>query len=220
MPAETSGKARVARLSLALAAAVALGGCSGRLQGFTGSLGEIGRDKAENGTGNPVALGRAYDAKPGAKGPSLAYAAALRANGQHAQAVAVLQRASIVNVGDREVAAAYGKVLADVGRLQEARAVLAQAHSEDRPDWQILSTLGSISDQLGEHPRAREYYHRALQIAPQQASILNNLGLSYLLTKETRLAEETLRKAAALPTADDRVRANLALALKLQGKSA
>lgn len=211
--------AQTLRLSLVLAAALALGGCSSRLQGFTNSLSELGRDKDTTTTGNLSALARAYDSKPGIKGPSLAYATALRANGQHVQAVAVLQRTSIANVGDREVAAAYGKVLADVGRFEEARGVLAQAHTEDRPNWQVLSTLGSVSDQLGDHVRARDFYRRALQIAPQQASILNNLGLSYLLTKEMKLAEETLRKAAALPGADDRVRANLALALKLQGKS-
>lgn len=194
-------------------------GCSSRLQQFTGSIGDFGRGNAgESGSESLAELGRRYDAKPGDKRMSLAYAAALRANGQHPQAAAVLQRTSIRNVGDREVAAAYGKVLADVGQLEQANAVLSQAHSEDRPDWRVLSTQGTIADQLADPARARELYHRARQIAPNEPTILNNLGLSYVLTKELELAEKTLRQAAELPGADDRVRANLALVLQLRGK--
>lgn len=213
------GCSRMAMLVAVIGGGVLLGGCSNRLQQFTGSISDFGRGATgERGSGSIVELGRRYDAKPGDKRNSLAYAAALRANGQHPQAVAVLQRTSIDNVGDREVAAAYGKALADVGQLEQANAVLAQAHTEDRPDWRVLSAQGSIADQLGNHVRARELYHRALQIAPNEPSVLNNLGLSYVLTKELALAEETLRKAAGAPGADARIQANLALALRLRGK--
>ena len=52
---------------------------------------------------------------------------------------------------------------------------------------------------MNNHTRARDFYHRALQIAPNEPSILNNLGLSYVLTKELALAETTLRKAVSQP---------------------
>lgn len=217
LPAATSRKAL---LALALGSSLFLGGCGSRLAQFTGSLGDAGRPAGGETRGDPIGdLARRYDARPGEKRASLDYAAALRANGQHPQAVAVLQRASMSNVGDRDVAAAYGKALADIGQLEQASQVLAQAHSEDRPNWRVLSTLGSVSDQMGNHQRARDLYHRAMQIAPNEPSILNNLGLSYVLTKELTLAEETLRKAVALPGADPRIRANLELALKLQNKN-
>lgn len=211
---------RKALLVVVLGSGLFLGGCGSRLAQFTGSLGDTGRPAAGEMRGEPIGdLARRYDAKPGEKRASLEYAAALRANGQHPQAVAVLQRASMDNVGDRDVAAAYGKALADIGQLEQASQVLAQAHSEDRPNWRVLSTLGSVADQMGNHPRARDLYHRALQIAPNEPSILNNLGLSYVLTKELALAEETLRKAMSQPNADPRIRANLELALKLQNKN-
>lgn len=207
-------------LAILIGSNLFLGGCAGRMSQFTGSISDVGRSAPADRRPEAIPeLARRYDAKPGDKRVSLEYAAALRANGQFPQAVAVLQRTSISNVGDREVAAAYGKALVDVGQLDTATQVLMQAHSEDRPNWQVLSTMGSIADQQGNPSRAREFYHRALQIAPNEPSTLNNLGLSYMLTKELPLAEETLRKAASLPGADPRVQANLALAIRLQGKN-
>jgi Flp pilus assembly protein TadD len=212
---------RKVMLAGVIGSSLLVGGCGSRLQQFTGSISDFGRGNSSQSSGDPLSdLAKRYDARPGDKRISLEYAVALRANGQHPQAVAVLQRASIGNVGDHEVAAAYGKALADIGRFEEATQVLSTAHSEDRPNWRVLSTLGSISDQMNNHARARDFYHRALQIAPNEPSILNNLGLSYVLTKELVLAETTLRKAASQPGADQRVHANLALALKLQGRSA
>ena len=203
-----------------LCATLALGGCSSRLGSFTGSLTDIGRSSAPPaGPGDMGDLARRYDARPGEKQPSLAYAERLRANGQHAQAVAVLQRAAVKNVGDREVAAAYGKALADVGRFAEAMQVLSQAHTTDRPDWRVLSTQGAISDQMGKHDRAREFYDQALRIAPNDPTVLTNLALSHVLTRDLAKAEELLRLAARQPKASERVRANLALVQSLRAQA-
>jgi Flp pilus assembly protein TadD len=164
------------------------------------------------------ALGVLYDKRPGEKNISLRYAAALRQSGQHGQAVAVLQRASIANLNDADVSAAYGKILADVGRLQEAAEVLARAHTPDRPNWRVLSAQGAVADQLGDHERAQQFYQNALQVAPGEPAVLSNLGLSYALTRRLPEAEKVLSEAAANPRADSRVRANLSLVLALQGK--
>ncbi len=203
-------------LIAAVLAGVSLGGCSTNLRDFTGSIG--GSSLTGPAGGTIESLGARYDANPGEKRVSLGYAAALRARGQLPQAVAVLQRTSLANVGDMEVAAAYGKALADIGRFDEALGVLAQAHTEDRPNWRVLSTMGAIYDQMGNHERARENYHRALQIAPRHPSLLNNLGLSYILTKELAQAEATLTEAVMQPGADRRVAANLELARSLRAK--
>jgi Flp pilus assembly protein TadD len=219
---QAARRRRLLLLSMLAASALTLGGCSSsRLGQFTGSLSNVGGSSATPAPRMPIAdLARRYDSKPGEKRASLEYAAALRLSGQYGQAVAVLQRASIVNVGDREIAAAYGKALANVGRFDEASRVLVQAHTADRPDWRVLSTQGTIADQQGDHPRAREFYAQALAIAPNEPSLLNNLGLSHLLTRDLAKAETYLRQAASQPGADVRVRANLALALRLQGKNA
>lgn len=146
------------------------------------------------------------------------YAQALRANGQPAQAVAVLQEAMLRSPRDTVVAAAYGKALASNGDFDQALKVIHSANSQTNPDWRLLSAEGAINDQLGNWAAARLAYDTALKIAPGEPSVLNNLGLSYLLTNNLPQAEATLRKAAASPRADSRVRQNLALALGLQGK--
>ena len=61
-------------------------------------------------------------------------------------------------------------------------------------------------------------FKAALKIAPDDPSLPNNLGLSYLLSNKLPDAEYTLRRAASLPGADSRVRQNLALVLGVQGK--
>jgi Flp pilus assembly protein TadD len=48
--------------------------------------------------------------------------------------------------------------------------------------------------------------------------VLSNLGLSYALAKDLPNAETTLRRAAARPPVNPRVRQNLALVVGLQGR--
>jgi Flp pilus assembly protein TadD len=77
-----------------------------------------------------------------------------------------------------------------------------------------------VLDQMGRHDEAQRYYSTALRIAPAEASVLSNLGLSYALSKDLVRAESTLRRASAQPDADTRVRQNLALVVGLQGRLA
>ena len=213
--------ARAAALAAAVACASLLGACQ-KINDVTGSI-----TRSQPAPSDPEGLrrytedlGRRYDAKPGDKAIVLRYARALRATGQVVQATAVLQRAAATSPNDLEILGAYGKSLSDSGRLQEAASVLERSHTPERPNWSIYSAQGSVADKLGEHQTAQNYYNAALQIAPGEPSILSNLGLSYALTKQLPLAEQTLRQAASHPRADSRVRQNLALILALEGKFA
>ena len=49
---------------------------------------------------------------------------------------------------------------------------------------------GTALDQLGRHDEARRYYASALKIVPDEPSVLSNLGLSYVLSKDLPKAEE------------------------------
>lgn len=168
--------------------------------------------------GSPGEWGDRYNRNPKDAQSAINYAHALRKNGQRAQAVAVLERASIHNPESTAVAGAYGRALADVGNLQQALEVLGRAHTPDKPDWRILSVQGAVLDQLGRHQEARRYYTAALKIVPEEPSILSNLGLSYALAKELPRAEETLRRASNRNAKDLRIRQNLALVVGLQGR--
>ena len=65
-----------------------------------------------------------------------------------------------------------------------------------------------------------DVYNHLLKIKPDDPSVLSNLGLSYVLTKELPKAEATLRRAHQLAPNDSRIRQNLGLALGLQGRFA
>ncbi|NVO14205.1 MAG: tetratricopeptide repeat protein [Rhodoplanes sp.] len=164
--------------------------------------------------------GARYRTDPSDSTAAVAYARALTATGQRVQAVSVLEQTSLRNPNDQVLLGAYGRALADTGRFDQALEVLGRAHSPDRPDWRILSAQGTVLDQLGRHKDAQAYYASALKIVPDEPTVLSNLGLSYALAKDLPRAEATLRRAAARPTDDPRVRQNLALVVGLQGRFA
>ena len=213
----------LARL-LASAALVALlgaglGGCQ-TMSDVTGSL-TARNDRVPDDPQRALEVyGERYRKNPKNVDAALAYGQALRTAGQRAQACAVLEQATIANPGNRPLLAAYGRALADNGNSQAAFDVLSRAHSPDNPDWRILSVQGTTLDRMGKNEEARRYYASALRLAPEEPSVLSNLGLSYMLTKELPKAEETLRRAYASARADTRIRQNLALVVGLQGRFA
>ena len=73
---------------------------------------------------------------------------------------------------------------------------------------------------MGKHDEARRYYTSALKIAPDEPSVLSNLGMSYVLSKDLPKAESILRTALDQGATDARVRQNLGLAIGLQGRFA
>src|SRR6195256_1813992 len=200
--------------------AAGLGGCQ-TMSDITGSL----TSKAEASPGadprSSVDLyGERYRNNPKDAEAALAYGQALRATGQRAQAVAVLEQGTIAHPGNKPLLAGYGRALADNGNFQQAVDTLARAHTPDNPDWRILSVQGTVLDQMGRHDEARRYYDSALKIVPEEPSVLSNLGLSYVLSKDLPKAEETLRRAYGNARADARVRQNLGLVVGLQGRFA
>ncbi|KQR78153.1 tetratricopeptide repeat protein [Rhizobium sp. Leaf341] len=163
-------------------------------------------------------LGKAYEKNPKDRTTGLNYANVLRQTGRNDQALAVMQQVAIQYPADREVLAAYGKSQAAAGQLEQALLTVGRAQTPDRPDWKLKSAEGAILDQLGRSPEARQRYREALDIQPNEPSVLSNLGMSYLLSKDLKTAETYLRKAAEQPGADSGVRQNLALAIGLQGR--
>jgi Flp pilus assembly protein TadD len=210
-------------VSAVLTATVAATLCGCQTAGMSDITGSISGNKREAAVeADPRRAvetdGERYRADPKNPEAALRYGQALRATGQRTQAVAVLEQASIVNPGNKALLAGYGRALVDNGNFQRAFDVLSTAHSPDNPDWRILSVQGTALDQLGRHDEARSYYHSALKIMPGEPSVLSNLGMSYVLSKELPKAEEALRRAYGRPNADPRVRQNLALVVGLQGR--
>src|SRR5256714_6065877 len=214
--------ARLLACTSTLILALGLGSCqTSGLADITGSIDEkADAGRASDPRRDADLYQERYRADPKDADAALKFGKALRASGQRAQAVAVLEQATIAHPGNKLLLAAYGRALADNGNFQQAFDVLGRAHSPDDPDWRLLSAQGATLDQLGRYEEARQYYASALRIAPDEPSVLSNLGMSYVLSKELPKAEETLRRAQATGRADARVRQNLALAVGLQGRFA
>ncbi len=217
--------ASAARLlaSAAVAAVLALSAAGCTTTGSSDTTGSIGSPAPHSDADwrrSLDAWGVRYRENPGDAEAAIKYAEGLRATEQRAQAVAVLEQASIRNPNDMAVLGAYGRALAEAGDLNQALDVLSRAHNPDNPDWHILNAQGAVLDQLGRHAEAQRHYSAALKIVPNEPSVTSNLGLSYALTKDLRRAEATLRQAASRPDATPKVRQNLALVVGLQGRFA
>jgi Flp pilus assembly protein TadD len=184
----------------------------------TGSIG--GKSHASDPRRDVETCRDRYRANPKDPDAALQYAKALRAAGERSQAVAVLEQATIANPSNKALLAGYGRALMDNGNFQQAFDVLSKAHSPEDPDWRILSVQGAALDQLGRYEEARQYYASALRIVPDEPSVLSNLGLSYVLSKDLAKAEEVMRKAYSHSDGDPRVRMNLAVVLGLEGRQA
>ncbi|MGO9770447.1 MAG: tetratricopeptide repeat protein [Roseiarcus sp.] len=211
-----------AALVVLVATATSLGGCEDMID-LTGSIAAPAKAMPTSDASlhaDADEQGKRYDRDPGEKSASIDYARALRALTRYGEAAAVMQTAAVRSPHDIEVLGAYGKALADSGQLEQAKEVLAHACTPDRPNPTIMSVQGAVDDELGDHEGARRFYRDALKIAPGDPAILNNLGLSYVLTKQLPQAEAALRKANASPRADARQRDNLALVLALERKFA
>ena len=222
-PAQTAFAARLfASAALAAVLALSVAGCKTTGDDLiTGSVTapETPRTDAEWRKSLDV-WGARYRENPNDANAAIAYARALRATDQRAQAVAVLQEATLRNPHSMPLLGAYGRALAEAGDYAQALDILGRAHTPDNPDWRILNAQGAVLDQLGRHNEAQKHYSAALKIVPDEPSVLSNLGLSYALTKDLPRAEATLRQALARPNAGPKVRQNLALIVGLQGRFA
>ncbi|MGZ3343886.1 MAG: tetratricopeptide repeat protein [Caulobacteraceae bacterium] len=116
--------------------------------------------------------------------------------------------------------------------LEKARAAIAsgqgfyavepsRAAMELAPkDWRPATLLAVGLDQAQRPIEAMEAHRKALQLAPDNTSVLSNAAMFYAAQGDRAQAGTLLRKAAAQPDATLQVRQNLALVLGLQGKLA
>ena len=210
---------------LAGAAALALSACAtdptttgsigGNSVGPTPDFSSMSRVDAQ---ANLQSLAGAYQANPKDKATIIYYAAALRAEGQAEQSIAVLEQGMVALPTDADIRVAYAKALTAGGRFDQALSVLDDTIRPDAPNWNALSVKGAILDQMGRNEEARELYTQALLIAPGEASLEANMGLSYAMTNDLNAAEQHLRRAVKMRGATSQIRQNLALVVGLQGR--
>lgn len=203
-------------LLLAGVAALALSACASN-RGQLGTTDYAGLSATERHQ-TLAELTARYKANPRDRNIVIHYTAALRAAGQPEQAAAALEQAMTAHPGDAELAIAYAKALTALGRFEQSISVLDTVIRLDAPDWNALLVKGAALDQMGQHGPARALYQQAALIAPGEASVATNLGLSYAMTSDLVTAEQHLRRAIQMRGANTRTRQNLALVVGLQGR--
>lgn len=148
----------------------------------------------------------------------LKLASALRALGQWEKAADAAEDVTIRHPDNEE--AYLDRARAAIGGGDGFMAVqpLKQAQSLNPRDWRPLSLLGVAYEQTGRDDDAAQAYGQALALAPSNPGVLTNFALFKLGNGDLAGAEALLRKAAALPGANEQTRQNLAYVLGRQGR--
>jgi len=151
---------------------------------------------------------------------AIAYARNLKALGRKAQALSVMQSSYTFAPDDKEFLSEYGRLSLELGQVSTAEQLLLRADDPAKPDWRILSARGTVLAKQGRFKESIEFFEKARSLAPEQASLMNNLAMAYTMDGQAARGEALLRQAASTGTSDPRVQQNLALVVGLQGKGA
>ncbi|MCL6271462.1 tetratricopeptide repeat protein [Sansalvadorimonas sp. 2012CJ34-2] len=92
------------------------------------------------------------------------------------------------------------------------------AHSYGVEDSEIYNQLGMVYARTGNYPRARVNFQKARQLMMDDSVVQNNLAVLDVLEEHYDAAADKLLSLYRTGQADERVRANLALALAKSGR--
>ncbi|MGH1419962.1 MAG: tetratricopeptide repeat protein [Hyphomicrobiaceae bacterium] len=162
--------------------------------------------------------GEAFAKAPNDPKTALAYAKNLKAMGRKQEALKVLQHSLSTNSDKPEIASEYGRLALEAGNLAAAEQALKYADVPGKADWKTVSARGALLARRGKFRQAIPEFERALALSNENPSVLNNLGMAYVLSGEPAKAEGFLRRALAGDANNAKVQKNLALALGLQGR--
>lgn len=157
------------------------------------------------------------------KNPSDAEAAlegsiALRKIGSAERAVQLAAMGLQVKGESPQLWAALALGLVSGGENEPALQALQKAAALNPKDSNLQSAMGVVYDRLDRADLAATAYEAALKLAPDDASILSNYGLSIAMAGDLKKAEDMLRRANQSPLAPPQARQNLALIVGLQGR--
>ncbi len=108
-----------------------------------------------------------------------------------------------------------GRARMALGQTDAALRDFACTLRADPDNLVALNAGGVLEDAAGRHAEARVLFERAIELAPADSRILNNLALSYLASGDSAQALRLLRQVQA--PGQPALALNLALAYTLQG---
>lgn len=151
----------------------------------------------------------------------LAEARALRLSGRKADALVILDKAVAAGNKSEAVVTERALLALDLGQIGKAEPLLKTLAQSRSADWRIHSAYGSALAAAGRHQEAQLQFAKALTLAPDHPSVLNNLALSYALDGKAEEAEKLLHRVAARDATNPErmARQNLALIVALKGRT-
>jgi Flp pilus assembly protein TadD len=171
-----------------------------------------------NPLGRAAFWAREVDVDPTDNDARLKMAKALRALGKYEEAGQAADQILVMQPGNYEalLESARAKIDANQGFYAIDDAQRAEAIAPH--DWRPVSLLAVALEQSEREQEALAAHQKALELAPDNAATLTNLGMYYATHGDPQQAEPLLRKAAAAPGAGPQERQNLALVLGLEGR--
>jgi len=165
-------------------------------------------------------LARAQAQSPSDPKLGLQYARALKAAGKPKEALAVLDALPEGGPLLQPLLVEHGLIALELGKTTRARQLLLRATAEKTKDWRVFSGLGIASSSLGMHAEAQGFFAKALELSPNNPTVLNNMAMSMILDKKLTQAEGLLQKATDGGSQQARTKSNLALAKALRSDPA
>jgi len=109
-----------------------------------------------------------------------------------------MQQASDANPTHKGIAGEYGRLLLEFNHITQAEKLLELADDPTNPDWKVVSARGTVFAKQSQYSKAVPLFERALQLAPDQRSVMSNLALAYAMEGKVEKAEPLapLRSAA------------------------
>jgi Flp pilus assembly protein TadD len=216
--------ANASRVLLVIGLASSVGACANQpafevtRAGSSSATRDIAKAERPDDASTPIAA--KTSASPMNADATIAAARALRTEGDPKGALALLERSAVEQPSNRALQRERGLLALELGQIAKAEPLLRQALDNSKTDWQTHSAFGAALASAGRHQEAQQQFAKALALAPDHPSILNNLALSYALEGKPAEAERLLRIAAARRDTAPQVKQNLALVLGAGGKLA
>jgi Flp pilus assembly protein TadD len=134
------------------------------------------------------------------------------AGGQYEEALARYESLLVARPADPLLLERSAISALKLGSVERAGPLAIRATEVAGASWRAWNARAVVADLQRDWPRADEAYGHALELAPEEADILNNYGWSLLLRGEWADSVQELAQAAALDPNSARIANNLELA--------
>lgn len=150
----------------------------------------------------------------------LGWADAMRRTGNTDTALAMFEELHQQNPANVDIAEGRGLTLVAAGKATDAGRALSEVLEKDPKRWRTLNALGILFVTKNMIPEAMAYYAEALANSPDNAAILNNVGLSQAADRNFPRAIEALQQASRVsksPAQRKQIELNLAMVHGVSG---